>query len=204
MAKIKIKENVIPEKAIIVKCKGAANLSIDSLTELQGDLKSLSDDNYEKLKRQIIDMGFSAPFFIWQNEEKNSILDGHQRLKTLKKMRDEEGYTVPKLPVVYVEADNEVQAKKKILGLVSQYGEITFEGLDKFIKEAEASVSELTANFRLPDLNIASFEKYLKGPEEKDYSGKNKEIDTDTFGNDLGMKCPRCSFEFAIDVSRKG
>jgi hypothetical protein len=33
-------------------------------------------------------------------------------------------------------------------------------------------------------------------PEELDFSDKNKEIDTENFGNDLQHQCPKCGFEF--------
>jgi len=33
--------------------------------------------------------------------------------------------------------------------------------------------------------------------DETDYSEKNKEIDTSSYGEDLDMKCPKCSFEFS-------
>jgi len=54
------------QKTISVQCEGAHLLDIDEIEIFQGSLKSLSDQNYEKLKKSILELGFSAPFFIWE------------------------------------------------------------------------------------------------------------------------------------------
>lgn len=59
------------DKNIRIACEGTHFLDIDEIDIFQGQLKSLSDENYEKLKTAILELGFSAPFFIWKNEGKN-------------------------------------------------------------------------------------------------------------------------------------
>lgn len=116
---------------IEIKCKGADTLPIDRILEFQGGLKELSKENEKKLRNSILKFGFIAPLFLWDDHGEWRLLDGHQRLKTLLKMR-EEGYDIPMLPVDYIEADSEEDAKRKLLQITSQYGEFTVEGFEEF------------------------------------------------------------------------
>ena len=92
-------------------------LSIDALTEFQGNLKKLPEKNLNKLINSIKTVGFSAPFFAFKSEGKNYLLDGHQRIKALKKMQ-ENGDTVPELPVVFIKAKNKTN---HLLQLLANY-----------------------------------------------------------------------------------
>ena len=81
---------------IKVKVKTKDVLSISYLNRLQGDLKILTDENYKKLKNEILTEGFCFAIHVWENKEdaKIYILDGTQRLETLTRMKDE-GYKIP-------------------------------------------------------------------------------------------------------------
>jgi site-specific DNA-methyltransferase (adenine-specific) len=145
-------------KEIRVTCKGADILPIDSLVELQGNLKTISKDNLTKLKRSILKHGFTAPIFVWKGIDYH-VIDGHQRLKALCSLR-EEGYNIPLLPVVYIEADNETEAKEKLLYITSQYGEFTTEGIYEFVEG-------LDINFEDVRLSIGEFDfNQMKEPNE--------------------------------------
>ena len=67
-------------KSIDVKCTGNDSKELEELIELQGKLKVLTDDNYSKLKKGIIELGFLEPVTIWR--DRNEILNGHQRVTT--------------------------------------------------------------------------------------------------------------------------
>ena len=122
---------------IQIKCETKDSLPLEELTNLQGDLKTLSKENAEKLKKQIRDNGFIVPFFVWRNGETNYILDGHQRQDVLRQM-EADGEEIPeRFPVVYVEADDMKDAKKKLLAINSQYGKMTEEGLFNFIEDID-------------------------------------------------------------------
>jgi ParB-like chromosome segregation protein Spo0J len=130
----------MPKKQIKIKCKAADMLAIDDLVEFQGKLKKITKPNLEKLKSSILKKGFIAPFFIWDNAGDKKLLDGHQRLKALFDLK-QEGYDIPLLPVAYVEADNEKDAKEKLLSIASQYGDFNkhelvewFDNIDEEIK----------------------------------------------------------------------
>jgi len=127
---------------IIVTCTAADRLPIDTILEFQGDLKNLTKENREKLKKSILKNGFTAPIFIWQNAGDNYILDGHQRLATLLHMR-QKGYDIPLLPVAYIEAENEKQAKEKLLVITSSYGEFDLEILDDWLSDIDDEIGEI-------------------------------------------------------------
>src|SRR6188474_842360 len=103
-----------PKRDIEIKCRAAVNLDLSELVPLQGDLKELTDANFEKLKRSILKHGINFPFFIWQSDGTNYILDGTQRDRVLNAMTDE-GYEVPPLPCAIIEAKNRKEAAEKIL-----------------------------------------------------------------------------------------
>lgn len=128
--------NYTPENKIIVKAHGNQTLPIDRLLEFQGNLKRLTQKNREKLMASILEKGFIAPIFVWDDAGEYRLLDGHQRLKTLLWMR-EKGWDIPMLPVDIIEADDEQDAKKKLLAITSQYGEFTTDGYAEFINDIE-------------------------------------------------------------------
>lgn len=123
-------------KKIRITCKGADELDIDELEDLQGGLKEISGENLEKLKRSIIEYGFSFPEFVWKGEGKNYIIDGHQRVLAVRELISE-GYSIGKIPIDYIEARDREEAKKKLLLVISQYGKVTGGGLEDFIVDID-------------------------------------------------------------------
>lgn len=110
-------------ETIEIKCETKETMNIAEMTEFQGGLKKRNDIDCDKIKLSILKYGFSFPFFVWKNEGKNYILDGHGRFLTLCKMQ-KDGYLIPDLPIVEVQAKDKAEAKQKLLRLNSQYGKI--------------------------------------------------------------------------------
>ena len=193
-------------KTIKIECTGTENIDIDSLIELQGNLKELSTEGYTRLKDSIIKYGFSFPMFVWKNEGKNYIIDAHQRKKTLQKLR-EEGYNIPPLPTVFINAKDRIEAKEKLLQLNSNYGKITQDGLYEFLNEPGAELDfELLEDIDLPEINMSEFNNEFcdnkdgvtEDPEKDIKSifeiviGCSSETEQEKFYNDLtneGYKC---------------
>lgn len=50
---------------IKVTCSGAKTAKYTDIKPLQGSLKKLTNQNYEKLKKEIIELGFSEPISVW-------------------------------------------------------------------------------------------------------------------------------------------
>jgi ParB-like nuclease domain len=128
-------------KHITIKCRGADTVSIQELQAFQGQLKKVNRDNIERLKKRIIEDGWTAPVFIWEHDGDKYILDGHQRRMAAVELITE-GYIIPPIPVDYIEADNEKDARKKLLSIASQYGEWQKEELDMWVEEVGQSVAD--------------------------------------------------------------
>ena len=150
-------------QTISIKCETQDRLEIAEMTELQGGLKERTDIDYDKIKLSICKFGFSFPFFIWKNGNKNYLIDGHGRFATLCKMQ-KDGYIIPSLPVVYIQCKNKTEAKQKLLRLNSQYGRMTKESVLEFVEDLELNFDEIA----LPDSIIDFSEEEVGSGEEKE------------------------------------
>ena len=127
-----------PARTVRIACEGAGTVALADLVGLQGNLKELSPENAAKLRRDIIEQGFSEPIACWrQADGVPRILNGHQRLRVLTEMAAE-GWTVPMLPVSWVEAADEAEARRKVLSLASSFGEVTGGGFANFLQRARS------------------------------------------------------------------
>lgn len=161
------------KEPIRITCQGADTVQLNELIEMQGGLKELSEKAFDKLKAEILSLGFTAPFFVWRSPESDlRVLDGHQRLRVLRRLQ-QEGHAVPPVPVVWVDAADENAAKRKILSFVSQYGRITDEGLYEFLHTAEMDLSSLQ-NFDVPGFDLKDFTENFFG---KPQDNSNKDED---------------------------
>jgi len=113
-------------------------LSIKELIPTQGDLKDLTEANYDKLKKSFEKHGFIFPISIWQDGDKNYLIDGHQRQRVITKE-----YGDVEVPVIRIPAKDIKEAAEILLKVTSQYGTITQEGLDTYI-----------ATYELPEVEI--------------------------------------------------
>lgn len=125
-----------------IKCKTKDTLPLSALTEFQGGLKARTDEDYAKITKSINTFGFAFPFFVWRNEGKNLVIDGHGRLEALQRMVAG-GEKVPDLPVVYVNAKDEAEAKNLLLRLNSHYGQMTKESVLEFIGDLDIDFDDL-------------------------------------------------------------
>jgi len=104
---------------------------------IQGDLKSLSKKNYDKLKRSLVDKQAFIPAFIWEDEGEYKLLDGHQRHRLFTKesmqFKKPDGSLTYDYPCIMIKAKNLQDAKERLLVISSQYGKIEQEGFDEFI-----------------------------------------------------------------------
>ena len=145
------------------------------LQDLQGELKDLPDENYEKLKTEILETGFSFAPHAWNSPKQKKIflIDGHQRIKALRKL-SKEGYKIPPIPVVMIEAKNFEEAKRKVLQGVSQYGVISNQGLKDFWKGMKLSLGTIETNFNLPNFDFEQFRLLAEGEGLEDTMSNKK------------------------------
>jgi ParB-like nuclease domain len=174
-------------QTIEIRCKAAVNLNLHDLTPLQGDLKELSAASFQKLKQSILRHGITFPFFVWQSEGTNYILDGTQRDRVLTKM-GEEGFHIPALPCALIEAKDRKEAAEKILLISSQYGKMTNNSLEQFLSENDLDLMELNDELELPSIDLEFFHgtdfQSVSADEQGRLDKKNP------------VTCPECGHEF--------
>lgn len=165
--------------AIKVNTKELIFLPVDALNEFQGELKELLEEDYAKLRTELIEHGINFVLHIWLNpaDDKYYILDGHQRKRTLTRVRDTEHMTIPDVPCVVVEAESYEKAKHMVMQAVSQYGRVTNDGLYSFMNQADIGIEELESRFRIPDFDVDMFKKnfFVIDTEEISLINNNKD-----------------------------
>lgn len=140
-------------------------LGLDEVFEFQGDLKELTTAAYEQFRDQLLELGFSEPITVWFNDNRFNIINGHQRVRTLRQMASE-GIEVPtQVPAIVIRAASIEEAKKKVLALTSQYGRITKDGLYELMTGAGISMEYVAQACRFPEIDIPAFQsEYFDNP----------------------------------------
>lgn len=199
-----IANNKIMKKTINIACKGAGVMSIKDMTYFQGDLKTLTKENYEKLKKEIVETGYAYPIKVWtdKSEGKRYICGGHQTYRVLTQM-ETEGYEIPKVPVVDIYAKDFFEAKRRVLQDITQYGTVERQGLYEFMTHANIPIEDLEKSFIIPQVSLdmpsfrAEFFHDSSGDREVSFTAKSgsKELSEGEFSN-FDHQCPKCGFEF--------
>lgn len=144
------------------------NLPLAKVSELyptQGNLKDLSDENYNKLKASIEKHGFIYPMAVWTETSINKkwMLDGHQRKRFLDKEHPD-----AEVPIIEIPAADLQEAAEILLKITSQYGRITQEGVDAFIATFELPEAEIYQAVQFDALPLIGQEKDKEEVEEDD------------------------------------
>jgi len=139
------------------------SFDVDELEPLQGELKKLSETNFNKLKKSLVEKGFKLVLHVWQNGGINYLIDGHQRVHVLQQLR-KQGYDIPPIPCAIVQARTYSEAKETVLLAVSQYGKIDEIGFEDFISGED---------FKLEDFDFPDFGADFLKLEEKQEKEKN-------------------------------
>jgi ParB-like chromosome segregation protein Spo0J len=181
-------EHSMADSTVKITCSGAVNIDLAQLIPLQGNLKQLSKQAFDKLKSSILRYGVSFPIFVWLHEGQYFVLDGHQRDLVLRKLVDE-GYHCPPLPCALIQAKDRKEASEKILIASSQYGKMSEESLEEFLTENDLSFLELADELELPAIDS----RYFVDPNEFAATGED---DQDRLDRKNPVLCPHCGAEF--------
>lgn len=140
------------------------------------------DNQIERLSKIIDFQGQRSPIVV--SNLSGFIIKGHGRLEAIKKL----GWD--KAAVDYQDYENEAQ---EYADIVADNAIAEWANLDLSLVNTE--MLDLGPDF---DVELLGIENFSIEPIEKydDFSDKNKEINTDTFGDDLQHECPKCGFEF--------
>lgn len=178
-------------KTIEIKCQGASYLNLDDLMDFQGGLKKVTTKNLEKLKSNILKNGFIAPIFIWPHNGEYNLMDGHGRCNALRSLRDE-GWEIPPLPVDFIDAETEQQARQMLLSISSQFGEFDNTELLSWIDQID---DELRETLRLVDeeIKIVNDEQLFEKVDESE-QGRLDKLEPKY------ISCPHCGKEFDLNA----
>lgn len=141
------------ENPILITCQSAEVISFKNLQSFQGSLKKLTVKNRNKLMKSILKEGFMCPVFVWKHKGIIYLLDGHQRRLTLKFM-ESKGWEIPDIPIDYIKAKTEKEARRKLLKITSQYGEFDKDELNEWLDELDKEDKE---DLRLVDKELKLF-----------------------------------------------
>lgn len=171
-----------------MKVHNSNNLPVSPIADLlptQGELKDLTEKNYNKLKNNIKRRGFIDPVSVWEDDKGlKHLLNGHQRQRVL--MQEE--WNEP-IPYFNIPAKDIQEAAAIVLELTSQYGTITQEGLDSHVAKYQLNEAEV---YESTSFDATRF--YQNDTEER--INDNKEVNPESLLSDGTVECPRCKFEF--------
>jgi len=163
-----------------IKSNEISIVNIEELIPYSRNSNKHPEAQIERLCKIIEYQGFRNPLIVQKGT--NIIAAGHGRFEAAKKL----GYK--KLPVIYQEFENEAQffAYTVADNAIAEWAELDKNLILEEIELLDLDIDLLgIKNFEIPEIL-----------EPEDLSDKNKEIDTDNFGNDLEHTCPKCGFEF--------
>lgn len=181
------------KQAVRIECQGAETIYIEKLVHFQGELKTLSEAAEAKLRTEILADGFSEPISVWRDRGKNYVLNGHQRLHVLTKLKAE-GWEIPPLPISLVKAKDKRHALRKVLALTSQYGKITGPGLKRLMEDADLEFGDLAEAMQFAEVDLDDFFSTYFADEESGDEGASEVPESAYRG--FKMHCPRCGFGF--------
>lgn len=116
-----------------VNCETKDALKLTEMAFFQGNLKKRTQQDIDSLKESIVNEGLMMPFAVWVNDGKNYLLDGHGRKQALMQLCDQDPEILEQaLPVLYISAETEADARKALLQITSQYGKVTKQGVKQF------------------------------------------------------------------------
>jgi hypothetical protein len=164
---------------------------------LQGKLKKLKPENYEKLKNVLTTRGFRVPLFLWADYGDPSevqfvdttnvasippkqatywLMDGHGRQKVMMS----ENMTPYEVPYVLIDAKDAKEAKAQLLEITSQYQTITKEGF-----------AEFTIDLEPHELEAITFDVFEI---EQNPRGNNEKVE---------YQCPECGHVNSVSAFKK-
>ena len=116
------------------RCNTPNTVFLRELLPFQGDLKKRKPTDISALKDSIRDEGMLMPFVVWKRTTgEYLLLDGHGRREALIALSLEDATVLEQpLPVLFVEAETENEARKALLQIVSTYGKINPKGVLSF------------------------------------------------------------------------
>jgi hypothetical protein len=119
---------------IELKCSTESVVLLSQMTLFQGDLKKRTERDIDDLATSLREEGMFMPFAVWERTPSELlILDGHGRYAALTKLAlTDISILEQQFPCIRIQADDENEARKALLQIVSTYGRINRTGVIAF------------------------------------------------------------------------
>jgi len=159
---------------------------ISKLKPYQEGLKRVAPEEAEKLRQELKKVGLCKAFSVWSTEDGTyAVLDGHQRLRVLKKMVADGDVTLPDggLPCELVDCKDEQEATRILLSLASQHGRLNKAALAKLLGRAHLTESQGQKVFSFVELD---------NEQKPDDDGKAGASSTKDWNAAKVFECPNC------------
>lgn len=168
-------------RTIRIECEAKTTLPLDKLVPFQDKIKTLPREQYEKFRKVLIDQGIKFSKHVWLNKGKYHIIDGHQTVYVLTKMRDEEKWVVPNLPVTLVKAKSLREAKLAVLAGASQFGQFDEVALEKYLKTNKIDLDLALESFEFVGIDPEKLSKEMEkvAPLPTGKGGPNMKVSSD-------------------------
>lgn len=160
------------------------------LNAIQGEFKIMTDVNYARLKRTLVEDGITFVFHVWYGAQEEGetprwwIIDGHGRRKGIGRMVEEEGWRCPDLPCVEIKAPSFKAAKKLVLNSTARFHTPTEEGLYELMSDLNLSFDEVKNNFDVPEIDFNAFKVgYFDEPGEPTEPAEPKKVEFQAYEN---------------------
>lgn len=151
---------------ITINCTYTDLVELDKLEPTQGALKKLEDEDFARMQKSFMEKGFVFPIYLWGKvterddqgriltwDKTSKMIDGHQRRKTVMRMKETVSMTCSKFPVVYAMDETLEGAMQLILAANNTVGTLTKEGFDEFIRKNNFDVKDVMRDYRLLTLD---------------------------------------------------
>lgn len=177
------------DKTVVVNVRGVVNAKLEMLHPFQEEIKILTEENYQRMKAAITEDGFSfSPHVFIDSDGKLWLLDGHQRRTCLERMQNEEGWKIPTIPCMEVEAKDLEHARRLVLEAASQFGTFQVKKVTFFVEKTGLDLAGMDKRVALPNaiasqMRTVTFTAGSKGDQGE--LDKKKEIE-----------CPACHHKF--------
>jgi len=155
-------------KQIKIACKSNDTIDWHLIKPLQDEYKTLSDENLDKLCRLIIKRGIRFPSYVSKIENEVWAIDTHQRLKAYGEL-ERRGYTIPPIPIDWIEAKDKEEAIQLLLECDSRFGKTQQEGFEDLISDFDIELDDL----EIPDIDI-DFDDEESTPKKVNLAPYNK------------------------------
>jgi len=139
------------------KVKSLKTITVKEFLQLQFNTLKDPERDVSKLVKTIIKNGWSFPVFVWAGHD--YVIDGAGRKLAVEQLI-KQGHEIKEIPVLEIEAKDLDEAKRKVLEVSSQYGDVTKDSFRLFADGLDLDFD---------DFNIKGIDKdIMLDPEKED------------------------------------